>query len=198
MDVTVTGAVPAIAAAPLIKEHGNKLYKVESDLKSAITSAYESLQDTLARNAAVAAKDAADIVYRLHDNIRNVGDNILISTAKTDAKVAESQFALSAQLSSFKGEVANQFAAVALQGEKNTASILTAMSASELRKVQDQLDAEREKSERFRGEVNFGNKFSMIQSQLNDLQQVQHATNQAINFGTGVIGPQSATQNQVR
>lgn len=150
MDVTVTGAVPAVTAAPIIKGHGNKLYKVESDLKSAIPSAYEGIENTLSRNAAVAAKDAADIVYRLHDNIRNVGDAGLIAAAKTDANIFASQATMLSNFSDFKTQVASQFTTLALQNEKNTSSILTAMAATELRKVQDQLDAEREKSERFR------------------------------------------------
>lgn len=191
MDVTVTGATNDSG-------YGHGLYKVESDLKTAITQAYQSLNDSVAKNAAVAAKDSADGVYRIHDNVRNATDAILTSASLTQAKIAESQFAAADRINSLKGAMDNQFAVLALQGEKNTSAILAAMSSTELRKVQDQLDEARERNERNHSEISFGNKFAAIQSQLNNLEQVQRSTNQAINFGTGVIGPQTSTQNQVR
>lgn len=192
MDVTVTGATNENGG------HGHWLYKVESDLKTAISQAYQSLNETLGRNAAVAAKDSADGVYRIHDNVRNATDAILTSASLTQAKVAESQFAAADRINTLKSEVSAQFAVLALQGEKNTSTILAAMSSTELRKVQDQLNEERERNERNYSEINFGKQFAVIQSQLNNLEQVQRSTNQAINFGTGAIGPQSSTQNQVR
>lgn len=192
MDVTVTGATNESGG------YGSWLYKVESDLKTAISQAYQALNETLGRNAATAAKDAADGVYRIHDNVRNATDAILTSASLTQAKVAESQFAAADRINSLKSAMDASFAVLAVQGEKNTSAILAAMSATELRKVQDQLDESREVNERNHSEISFGNKFAAIQSQLNNLEQVQRSTNQAINFGTGAIGPQSSTQNQVR
>jgi len=182
MDVTVTGATPSTD-----HNRGYEFAKVEADLKSAIFAAQTALENTLSRNAATAAKDSADVLYRLHDNMRNVGDSIITSSNLTQAKVAELQFS-----------VASQFAIAALAAEKNKSEILAAVAATELRKVQDQLDEKREENEHYKASVSFGDKFAAIQSQLNSLDQIQRSTNQAINFGSGIVGPQSSTSNQVR
>lgn len=168
--------------------------ETESELKTTALQAtieagnnFRALDATMARNAAVAAKDSADAVFRLHDNIRNVTDAILTSSSLTQAAIASSNASTSAQ-----------FALVSVQAEKNKADILAALATNKYDALKDELDEMRDERNGYKASVNFGDKFANIQSQLNNLEQVQRSTNQAINFGTGAIGAQTTTSNQVR
>lgn len=193
----VTGAIPSMVVSDYGWKHnghdnGNRIdhdtiLRSLSDIRMEGKEAEATLLQAGAANAAVVAKQSADSLFRLHDNLRNVGDAILTSSNLTQAQIAAQGYATSIQ-----------FATAAVAAEKNTAAILAAMSATELRSVQDKLDEYRNRSHRYEQEISFGNRFSAFQSQLNDFAQEQRSTNQAINFGTGTIGAQSTTSNQVR
>lgn len=184
----VTGAIPTAIYGNYDHNHSHRgLADSLSDIRMEVRQTEADLLTQMASDAAVTAKDHADSTFRLHENIRNVGDAILTSSNLTQAQIAAQGAA-----------TANQFAIAAVAAERHTSSILAALSATELRSVQDKLDEYRHRSYRHETEVSFGNRFSAFQSQLNDLAQDQRTTNQAINFGSGRIGPQSATQNQVR
>lgn len=158
----------------------NTILRGLSDMRMENKEAECGILKSIADSSAMAAKDRADSTFRLHENIRNVADQILVSSNLTQAQVAQAA------------------AAQALATEKSTATILAAISASELRQLQDELNETRLERSRYHSEVNFGNQFAILQSQLNSLDQVQRSTNQAINFGNGGIGPQTSTNNQVR
>lgn len=147
-----------------------------ADIRAEINAVGMAAEATAAANAAVVAKTNADDTFRLHDNIRNATDAVLTSSTLTQAQVASA----------------------AAQTAAQTSSVLTAISATAMRQLQDKLDELRLERSKLETDVSFGNQFSLIQSQLNHLEQAQRTTNQAINFGTGTIGAQSATQNQVR
>jgi len=201
----VTGAIPSPFAVGYGWGHGNDYRKCDSGNRVDHDTILRSLSDirmegkesegvilrTAAANAAVAAKDNCDTLFRLHDNIRTVADQILQSTALTQAQVAAGNALTQAK-------IAEASCAQLMAGERNTASILAAMSATELRQLQDELNETRLQKHRYHSEVNFGNQVAVIQSQINQLDQIQRSTNQAINFGNGGIGPQTSTQNQVR
>jgi hypothetical protein len=152
----------------------------------------------MASDAAVNAKNFNDTTFRLHENIRNVADQILVSSNLTQAQVAAQGAATAQQFAVSALAQANNTSAILLAGEKQTASILAALSATELRQLQDELNETRLEKSRYHSEVNFGNQLSVVQSQINKLDQIQRSTNQAINFGSGTIGAQKSTSNQVR
>lgn len=198
----VMGAIPTTVVGGYDWRHGNyngdssridtdTILRGLSDIRMEQKESEASLLKEANYNAAVAAKDRADSTFRLHENIRNVADQILVSSTMTQADVAAA--AAASALAS-----ATNTAAILLAGEKQTASILSALSATELRQLQDELNETRLERNRYHGEVNFGSQLAIIQSQINSLDQVQRSTNQAINFGTGTIGAQTSTQNQVR
>lgn len=137
------------------------------------------LLSTLAANAAVIAKESSDSTFRLHENIRNVADAILTSSNLTQAQIASAS------------------SAALLAGERQTATVLAALSATEMRQLQDELNSTRLERSRYQFDADFGDKLVGIQNQLNKFEQIQRSTNQAINFGTGTIGAQSTTSNQV-
>ncbi len=93
----------------------------------------------MSANASIAAKDNADSIFRLHDNIRNVADQILVSSNLTQAQVAAAS------------------SAALLASEKNTAAILAALSAQEMRQLQNELNEARSEKTRYHAEINFGN-----------------------------------------
>jgi hypothetical protein len=186
----VTGAIPTAMVNGYGYNHsydngGNRIdhdtiLRGISDVRMEQREAECDIVKALADSSAVIAKDHADSTFRLHENIRNVADQILVSSNLTQAQVAAAA------------------AATALATEKSTAAILAAISATELRQLQDELNETRLERNRYHGEVNFGNQIAILQSQLNSLDQIQRSTNQAINFGTGSISGQTSTSNQVR
>lgn len=184
----VTGAIPTTMIPNYGWNHNDNSNNVDHDtiLRSLSDIRMEGketegvLLRTAAANAAVSAKETSDSTFRLHENIRNVADQILVSSNMTQAQVAAGNAVIQAQIAA------------------SNASVLAAISATELRQLQDELNETRLERNRYHGEVNFGNQLSLIQSQINQLDQVQRSTNQAINFGTGTIGAQTTTSNQVR
>lgn len=194
----VTGAIPSMVVGDYGWNHngGNRvdhdtILRGISDIRMEQQKNESDILSSLAASDAVSAKDRADSTFRLHENIRNVADQILVSSTMTQANVASA--AAASALAS-----ATNTAAILLAGEKQTASVLAALASTELRQLQDELNETRLERNRYHGEVNFGNQLAIIQSQINSLDQVQRSTNQAINFGTGTIGAQSTTSNQVR
>lgn len=159
---------------------------------------FRALDNTLSRNAAVAAKDAQDLLYRLHDNIRNVETDMLNQSGIIQRRIDDKSLHTDDRITSFERRNDAQLSHLSLQAEKNKNEILAAMAASERRSIQDELNETRLKNERLQNSIVFGDKLNIIQSQLNSLDQVQRQTNQAINFGSGIIAPQTATANQVR
>lgn len=188
----VTGAIPQMVMGDYgWKNNDQETHRGLSDIRKEIQEAEGVLLRELSANAAVNAKEHSDSTFRLHENIRNVADQILVSSTMTQANVASA--AAASALAS-----ATNTAAILLAQEKSTASVLAALAATELRQLQDELNETRLERNRYHGEVNFGNQIAILQSQLNSLDQVQRSTNQAINFGTGTIGAQTTTSNQVR
>lgn len=108
------------------------------------------------------SKEVSDSTFRLHENVRNVADQILVSSNLTQAQLASSTSAL------------------LLAGERQTATILAAMQATEMRQLQDELNETRLQRSRYEGQV--------------------QALNTAINFGSGSTGAltSTATNNSVR
>lgn len=204
----VTGAIPShiVGDYGWRNHHGGSSNNVDhdtilrslSDIRMEAKEIEADLLQTAAANAAVVAKDFADTTFRLHENIRNAADMLLASSNLTQAQVAAQGAATADRFAVAALAAANNTSAIVLAGERQTATILAAMSATELRGVQDRLDDYRHRSHRHEAEISFGNRLSVFQSQLNDFAQDQRTTNQAINFGSGRIGPQNATQNQVR
>jgi hypothetical protein len=195
----VTGAIPSHILGGYGWGHGengnradhNTILRGISDGRMENRQAECDILKSIADSSSMASKDRADGVFRLHENIRNVADQILQSTALTQAQVAAGNALTQSQ-------IAAASCASLMAGEKNTAAILAAISATELRQLQDELNETRLERNRYHGEVNFGNQVAILQSQINSLDQYQRSTNQAINFGNGGIGPQTSTQNQVR
>lgn len=173
-----------------------------SDIRMEQKQSEADLLSQMAADAAVIAKDFNDTTFRLHENIRNVADQILVSSNLTQAQVASTaaltQAQIAASTAATNALIAEKSAVALLAGEKQTATILAALSATELRQLQDQLNETRSHRDRYHSEVNFGNQLSVVQSQINKLDQIQRSTNQAINFGSGKIGEQTSTSNQVR
>lgn len=199
----VTGAIPQVVMGDYGWRNGNyhgvdsnridtdTILRGLSDIRMEQKESEASLLKEANYNAAVSAKDRADSTFRLHENIRNVADQILVSSTMTQADVASA--AAASALAS-----ATNTAAILLAGEKQTASILAAFAATELRQLQDELNESRLKASSLHNDINFGKQLNVIQSQINSLDQIQRSTNQAINFGTGTIGAQTSTSNQVR
>lgn len=197
----VTGAIPQVVLGDYGWRNGNHgesgridtdtILRSLSDIRMEAKETEASLLKEAGYNASVAAKDRADSTFRLHENIRNVADQILVSSTMTQADIAAA--AAASALAS-----ANNTASILLAGEKQTASILAALSSTELRQLQDELNQTRLERVRFQSEVNFGTQFSVLQSQINSLDQIQRSTNQAINFGSGSTGAQTTSSNQVR
>jgi phage shock protein A len=202
----VTGAIPQVIMGDYGWRHGNygngycndssridtdTILRGLSDIRMEQKESEADLLKQMCADAAVNAKNFGDTTFRLHENIRNVADQILASSNLTQAQVAQG-FAAAALAA------ANNTSAIVLAGEKQTAAILAALSATELRQVQDQLNESRLKVSSLHSDINFGNQLSVIKSQINSLDQIQRSTNQAINFGNGRTGEQSSTSNQVR
>lgn len=81
---------------------------------------------------------------------------------------------------------------------KQTQVILGQLNADKLDSKNDEIAQLRERNRHFEQVLAFSNQLTAINSSLSDLSQQQKLTNQSINFGTGAIGAQSATNNQVR
>jgi len=173
-----------------------------SDIRMEGKEIEAELLQTAAANTALLTKDITDSTFRLHENIRNVADQILVSSNLTQAQVASTAAMTQAQIAAAKAStdllICEKSASQMLAGEKNTATILAALAATELRQLQDELNEARLERNRYHSEVNFGNQLNVVQSQINKLDQIQRSTNQAINFGSGKIGEQTSTSNQVR
>jgi hypothetical protein len=165
--------------------------ETEADIRMETKETEAVLLRTAAANAAVIAKDSCDSTYRLHNSIHHVGDQVLASANLTQSLVASTSCATQAA-------IAAASSAALLAGERQTAAILAALSATELRQVQDKLNETRLECSGYKSHINFGDQFSAIQSQIYKLDQIQRSTNQAINFGSGRIGEQTSTSNQVR
>lgn len=193
----VTGAIPGVVYPYThpnnldVNKDNDVVLRSLSDIRMEGKESEASLLKQMGLDSAMRAKESADSTFRLHDNIRNTTDAILTASALTQAQVASTA-------SITQAAIAAASSAALIAGERQTASILAAMSSTELRQLQDELNETRLERNRYHGEVNFGNQINQIQSQLNSLDQVQRSTNQAINFGTGNIAPQTSTSNQVR
>lgn len=81
---------------------------------------------------------------------------------------------------------------------KQTQVLLDRLAADKLDSKNDEILQLRERNRHFEQVLAFSNQLTSINSSISDLSQQQKLTNQSINFGTGAIGAQTATNNQVR
>lgn len=157
----VTGAIPGVVNG---YGYGFGNNNSNSDVDAILRGIGDARMETKESEAVILrtiSKEVSDSTFRLHENVRNVADQILVSSNLTQAQLAASTSAL------------------LLAGERQTASILAAMQASELRQLQDELNETRHERSRYQGQV--------------------QALNTAINFGSGSTGAltSNATNNSV-
>lgn len=131
-----------------------------------------------------------------------------VDLLKTESKLIErldyETDIIKERLNGFERSVDHQFCDVKgniKDSERRILDRLTADKLDEKNNIIDELRHERRQSELIfsqkEQQLAFSNQLNLLHSQLIDLSQNQKATNQAINFGTGLIG-QAATNNQVR
>lgn len=155
----VTGAIPT--GMPYGYGFGANNTDTDAILRS-ISDARMETKESEAVILRTISKEVSDSTFRLHENIRNVADQILVSSNLTQAQLASSTSAL------------------LLAGERQTATILASLQATEMRQLQDELNEARHERSRYQSQV--------------------QALNTAINFGSGSTGAltSTATNNTVR
>lgn len=156
----VTGAIPTGMPFHGYGYSNNNNSDVDAILRS-ISDARMETKESEAVILRTISKEVSDSTFRLHENIRNVADQILVSSNLTQSQLASSTSAL------------------LLAGERQTATILASLQATEMRQLQDELNETRLQRSRYEGQV--------------------QALNTAINFGSGSTGAltSNATNNSV-
>lgn len=154
----VTAVMPVMMTGGHYGHNDNSFTDTDAILRSVADARMET-KESEAVILRTISKEVSDSTFRLHENIRNVADQIMISSNLTQAQLAASNSAL------------------LLAGEKQTATILATLAATELRDLQNELNEVRSERSRYQNQVS--------------------ALNQAINFGSGSIGAQTSTSNNV-
>lgn len=159
MIMDVTGAIPGMVTPGYYNGSNNS-----ADIDAILRGIGDARMETKESEAVILrtiSKEVSDSTFRLHENIRNVADQILVSSNLTQSQLAASTSAL------------------LLAGERQTATILSSLQATEMRQLQDELNEARHERSRWQGQV--------------------QALNTAINFGSGSTGAltSTATNNTV-